>query len=131
MPGVRNPSRIERVNEGPLSRLELLYFARRVIEQQARASLAQVDRWIAVEQRREAERRTAEARRPAPPAWLMERGTGAGSPLTGIHKGGCPMAKGARVRPISEEDARRALYGNVELACPFCNPDTELRVIPG
>lgn len=61
----------------------------------------------------------------------MERGISAGSPLTGIHKGGCPMAMGVRVRPISEEDARRALYENVELACPFCNPDTELRVIPG
>ncbi|MFF0765963.1 hypothetical protein [Streptomyces sp. NPDC003737] len=34
------------------SRLELLRFARRVVVQQATASLAQIDGWIAVEERR-------------------------------------------------------------------------------
>ncbi|MEU7969446.1 hypothetical protein AB0D09_39305 [Streptomyces sp. NPDC049097] len=33
------------------SRLELLRFARRVVVQQATASLAQIDGWIAVEER--------------------------------------------------------------------------------
>ncbi|MFF4260327.1 DUF6233 domain-containing protein [Streptomyces sp. NPDC001663] len=39
------------------------------------------------------------------------------------------MAKGARVKGISEDMARRALYEHVE-ACPHCNPDTALQVIP-
>ncbi|WP_327744669.1 DUF6233 domain-containing protein [Streptomyces europaeiscabiei] len=111
------------------SRLELLRFARRVIVQQAEASLAQLDRWIAVEERREAERRRGEERRPLPPEWLIERGIGAGSPPARVHRGGCHMAKGARVKGISEDMARRALYEHVE-ACPHCNPDTALQVIP-
>ena len=119
------------MNESLSSRLELLYFARRVVEQQARASLAQLDAWIAVEKQREAERRMGEARRPPPPEWLVERGIGAGSPPSRIHKGGCHMATGVRVKAISEERVKRALYADVELACPHCNPDTELRVIPG
>ncbi|MBC9729671.1 DUF6233 domain-containing protein [Streptomyces sp. TRM68367] len=119
------------MNEALPSRLELLHFARRVVVQQARASLAQLDAWIAAEERREAERRTGEAQRPPPPEWLVERGIGAGSPPTRIHRGGCHMAQGVRVKAISEEQAKRALYADVELACPHCNPDTELRVIPG
>ncbi|RDD84074.1 hypothetical protein DVZ84_37115 [Streptomyces parvulus] len=43
---VNRPSIIERVSDTP-SRLELLQFTRRVVEQQARASLRQLDRWIA------------------------------------------------------------------------------------
>lgn len=111
------------------SRLELLHFARRVIVQQAQASLAQLDRWIAVEEEREAARRRAEDRRPPPPEWLLDRGIGAGRPSALIHQGGCAMAKGARIQPISESQARRALYEHVE-ACPFCNPDTALHVVP-
>ncbi|MFI1535527.1 DUF6233 domain-containing protein [Streptomyces anandii] len=110
------------------SRLDLLYFARRVVVQQARANLAQLDRWIAVEERREVERRMGEARRPKAPEWLVERGIGAGAPAVRIHAGGCHMAKGVRVQAVSEEEARRALYGHVE-ACSHCNPDTVLRVI--
>ncbi|WP_208614549.1 DUF6233 domain-containing protein [Streptomyces regalis] len=59
----------------------------------------------------------------------MERGIGAESPPVRVHQGWCDMAKGVRVKGISEDQARRALYGHVE-ACPFCNPDTALRVIP-
>ncbi|MCX4594978.1 DUF6233 domain-containing protein [Streptomyces sp. NBC_01340] len=112
-----------------LSRLELLHFARRVIVQQAQASLAQLDRWIAVEERREAERQRGDERRLPPPEWLLERGIGAGSPPARVHQGGCAVANGARVKPIIEDQARRALYEHVE-ACPFCNPDTALQVIP-
>jgi hypothetical protein len=39
------------------------------------------------------------------------------------------MANGVRIKPISGDQARRALYEHVE-ACPFCNPDTALQVIP-
>jgi hypothetical protein len=116
------------VTDSPPSRLDLLYFARRVVEQQARASLAQLDAWIAVERRREDERRNREARRPAPPEWLIERGIGVGAPPTRVHCGGCYMAPAVRVRPVTEDQARRALYEHVD-ACSHCNPDTELRVI--
>ncbi|MDQ0961969.1 hypothetical protein QFZ66_005847 [Streptomyces sp. B4I13] len=111
------------------SRLELLYFARRVIMQQAEASLAQVDRWIAVEEEREASQRRAAALRPKPAEWLIERSIGVGSPPTQVHRGGCPLARGVRVKAISEDQARRALYEHVS-ACSFCNPDTALQVIP-
>ncbi|MFJ2240434.1 DUF6233 domain-containing protein [Streptomyces sp. NPDC087859] len=73
--------------------------------------------------------RRPEDRRPPPPEWLLERGMGAGSPPALVHQGGCTMAKGVRIQPISEGQARRALYEHVE-ACPFCNPDTALHVIP-
>lgn len=107
----------------------MLRFARRVIVQQATATLAQIDRWIADEERRETERRTGEARRHRTPEWLMERGIGSGRPPTRIHRGGCHMAKGVRIKAITEEQARQALYAYVA-ACPHCHPDTALRVIP-
>ncbi|MFF8027426.1 hypothetical protein ACFZDJ_41290 [Streptomyces sp. NPDC007896] len=50
--------------------------------QQATASLAQIDQWIAVE-----ERRRGEARRSPPPEWLLEHGIGNGQP--GNPRGGC------------------------------------------
>ncbi|GAA3889995.1 hypothetical protein RCR19_33275 [Streptomyces sp. WAC07094] len=56
------------------SRLELLRFAWRVVVQQATASLAQIDGWIAVEERRGAERRRGDEMRPPPPEWVVERG---------------------------------------------------------
>ncbi|MFD8354916.1 hypothetical protein ACFV1X_39110 [Streptomyces coelicoflavus] len=56
------------------SRLELLHFTRRVVMQQATAALRQIDRWIAAEERREAERRLGEEKRPPPPAWLLQYG---------------------------------------------------------
>ncbi|MGW4518436.1 hypothetical protein ACWEO4_42525 [Streptomyces sp. NPDC004393] len=59
------------MNATPPSRLELLRFARRVVVQQATVALAQLDRWIAEEQRREAERRRARDMRPNPPEWLL------------------------------------------------------------
>ncbi|MGW2556834.1 hypothetical protein [Streptomyces sp. NPDC001635] len=56
------------------SRLELLRCARRVVVQQATASLAQIDGWIAVEERRGVERRRGDEMRPPPPEWVVERG---------------------------------------------------------
>ncbi|MFE2183523.1 DUF6233 domain-containing protein [Streptomyces sp. NPDC059455] len=82
-----------------------------------------------MEEQREAAERRAEERRPPPPEWLIERGIGAGSPPVRVHRGGCHMAQGVRVKAISEDQARRALYEYVE-ACPHCNPDTALQVIP-
>ena len=68
--------------------MELLHFARRVVVQQATAAPAQLDRWIAGEQRREAERRSREEMRPLPPEWLVERGLNKDN-LVAVHVGDC------------------------------------------
>ncbi|GAA3501364.1 hypothetical protein GCM10019016_084710 [Streptomyces prasinosporus] len=107
---VNRPSIIERVSDIP-SRLELLQFTRRVVEQQARASLRQLDRWIADEERREAERRQAEERRPPPPEWLIERGLDRSS-LVAVHTGDC-WGPGKRQMPATREQARDAIRQQV------------------
>jgi hypothetical protein len=126
-----NSPRLEHVNESGLTRLDMLRFTRRVVEEQAVRQLALIDRWIADEERREAEHRRGLQARPPAPEWLMERGIGQGAPVTRIHRGDCHMATGVRMKRITEEEAKRALYAHIELACPHCNPDTALRVIPG
>lgn len=65
---------------------------------------------------------------PAPvrPAWLAEYDISASHRLFQIHTGECAMT-GKRVRPISEDEARR---GIIEAgACQFCRPDAELGVL--
>jgi len=57
------------------------------------------------------------------------RGIGDGSPPVQVHRGGCHTAQGVRVKEITADQARRALYEHVE-AFSVCNPDTALRVIP-
>jgi hypothetical protein len=110
------------------SRLEMLRFARRVVEQQAKASLAQLDRWIAVEERRERERAEGEARRPPSAGWLLERGlSGAGRRGAYVHVGGCWNA-GSRSVAVSREEAVEALRHEVP-ACTHCRPDTELGLL--
>lgn len=119
------PSTIERVSDTP-SRLELLQFTRRVVEQQARASLRQLDRWIADEERRETERRQAEERRPPPPEWLIERGLDRSS-LLAVHTGDC-WDPGKRQMPTTREQARDAIRQQVP-ACSKCRPDTRLGLL--
>ncbi|MBX9392833.1 hypothetical protein K4749_04330 [Streptomyces sp. TRM72054] len=109
------------MNEVPPPRLELLRFARKVSVQQATAGLAQIDRWIADEERREAQRRVAEARRPPPPEWLIDRSPGGRHPMA-VHTGDCHMA-GKYARPATQQEARRALADSVP-ACTHCRPDT-------
>ncbi|WP_461712107.1 hypothetical protein [Streptomyces sp. DSM 41013] len=58
------------MNDSGPARLTLLRFLERV---QLR-DLDRTRRWIADEERREAERRRGIEDRPAPPAWLLERG---------------------------------------------------------
>lgn len=110
------------MNESP-SRLELLQFARRVVVQQATAALAQLDRWIADEERREAERKRGEEFRPAPPEWLIERGLNRNN-LVAVHRGDCWDAGKRRV-PATREQALDALRRQVP-ACSMCRPDTAL-----
>ncbi|MEV0016635.1 DUF6233 domain-containing protein [Streptomyces tendae] len=108
------------------SRLELLQFTRRVVEQQARASLRQLDRWIADEERRAAERRLAEERRPPPPEWLIERGLDR-TRLVAVHTADC-WDPGKRLIPATREQAREAIRQEVP-ACSKCRPDTRLGLL--
>jgi hypothetical protein len=112
-------------SEGPLSRLEALRFVRRVVEQQALRQLELIDRWIAQEERREAERRRGEEMRPAPPDWLLEHGlNGPQRQPVYVHAGACWNA-GDRSRPVTREQALHALQQQVP-ACSHCRPDTIL-----
>ncbi|MEZ7005025.1 DUF6233 domain-containing protein [Streptomyces sp. AD55] len=110
------------------SRLSLLRFARRVVEQQARANLDQLDRWIADEERREAERQRGEAMRPAAPEWLLQQGLNR-SNVNAVHAGDCwAAAKSGRCRPVSRGQAVEALRHEVP-ACVHCRPDTALGLL--
>ncbi|MEU9214824.1 DUF6233 domain-containing protein [Streptomyces sp. NPDC048415] len=109
-------------DSGP--RLDLLRFLERVQER----DLARTRRWIAEEERRETERRRGEQRRPPVPDWVLQLGIGQGRPPVSVHTGDCHMAKGSRVKPITEDQARRALYEHVP-ACTHCNPDAILGVL--
>ncbi|MFE7160554.1 hypothetical protein [Streptomyces sp. NPDC057636] len=51
------------MNDSSTSRLDMLRFARRIAVQQ----VEQIDRWIATEERREAERQRGEQARPPAP----------------------------------------------------------------
>ncbi|NJA56684.1 DUF6233 domain-containing protein [Streptomyces sp. NEAU-H3] len=106
------------------SRLDLLRFARRVVEQQAIASLRQLDGWIAAEEEREREAANREASRLAPPEWVAELSIGRDRRAILVHSGGCHMI-GKRSRGIARDQALRALAEGVE-ACDHCRPDTAL-----
>jgi hypothetical protein len=106
-----------------MPRLELLRFLRRVQVQQ----LEQTDRWIAAEEQRAAA--AARAERVAPPAdpgYVVSHGIGQDRRPFEVHVGDCRMAK--RTKPVSQEQARRALADGVE-ACAFCRPDTALGLL--
>ncbi|MHC3427154.1 DUF6233 domain-containing protein [Streptomyces sp. DT18] len=106
------------------SRLDLLRFAYRVVEQQARASLTQIAGWIAAEEERERAVAAREASRPAPPEWVAELSIGRDRRAILVHAGGCHMI-GKRSRGIARDQALRALAEGVE-ACDHCRPDTDL-----
>nr|WP_241844825.1 DUF6233 domain-containing protein [Streptomyces silvensis] len=89
--------------------------------------LRRLDVAIADAERREAERARGAARRPPVPDWVIEAGIGDG-PATYVHAGDCYAAKGHRMRGVTREQARRALYEQVP-ACPHCQPDSRLRVL--
>ncbi|MFD7184958.1 DUF6233 domain-containing protein [Streptomyces sp. NPDC059904] len=110
------------MNDSSVPRLAMLRFARRIAVQQ----LEQIDRWIATEERRGAERRHGEQARPPAPDWLIEMGLGGRDPVY-VHVGGCHMA-GKRSRGAEWDQALRAVTEGVD-ACPHCRPDTELGVL--
>ncbi|MFI7239649.1 DUF6233 domain-containing protein [Streptomyces cyaneofuscatus] len=105
------------------SRLDKLRFARAVAVQ----NLEQIDRWIADEERREAERQTAEAQRAAAePQWIIGL-TQDGRPEE-VHAPDCTMAGQRQQRTVTVDQAREALVQGVA-ACAFCRPDTELGIL--
>ncbi|MFA3840556.1 DUF6233 domain-containing protein [Streptomyces aureus] len=110
------------MNDSPVPRLDMLRFARRIAVQQ----VEQIDRWIASEERREAERRHGEQAGPPAPDWLIEMGLGGRDPVY-VHVGGCHMA-GKRSRGVERDQALRAVTEGVD-ACPHCRPDTELGLL--
>ncbi|MFI1004915.1 DUF6233 domain-containing protein [Streptomyces galbus] len=115
------------MNDEP-SRLQLLRFARRVVVQQATAALEQIDGWIAVEERREAERLRGEETRPAPPEWLIQHGLNRTN-VDAVHTGECwAAAKSGRCRPATRQQAVEALRQQVP-ACVHCRPDTALGIL--
>ncbi|MEE1930840.1 DUF6233 domain-containing protein [Streptomyces sp. TRM 70351] len=111
------------------SRLQLLHFTRRVVVQQATAALAQVDGWIAAEERREAERRRGQQNRPTPPDWLVQYGRDRTS-VEAVHTGDCwAVAKSKRrCRPATRQQAADALRQQAP-PCPCCRPDTALGIL--
>ncbi|MFF9766823.1 DUF6233 domain-containing protein [Streptomyces sp. NPDC053086] len=114
-------------DDRPLTRLDMLRFARRVVEHQAARQLALMDRWIADEERREAERKRRLAVRQALPEWLIERGLNGRSAVY-VHVGGCTGA-GERAKGVGREQAVRALTDEGVPACPLCRPDTALGIL--
>jgi hypothetical protein len=108
------------VNDSSASRLDQLLFLKRVQEQ----DLERTRRWIAAEERRQAERRRGIEARPPAPDWLIERGLDGHSPAVYVHVGGCHMA-GKRSKGVERDQALRALTDGVP-ACTHCRPDSEL-----
>ncbi|MFF3740910.1 DUF6233 domain-containing protein [Streptomyces sp. NPDC002566] len=90
--------------------------------------IAQVDDWIAEEERKAAERRRGIEARPPAPDWLVELSPGGRHPVQ-VHAGGCPPA-GKRPRGVNREEALRRLAEGVP-ACGHCRPDTELGFLNG
>ncbi|WP_217241265.1 DUF6233 domain-containing protein [Streptomyces sp. AC555_RSS877] len=115
------------MNDEP-SRLQMLRFARRVVVQQATTALAQLDEWIAVEERREAERRRGEEMRPPPAEWLIQYGLNHTN-VDAVHTGECwAAAESGRCRPVTRQQALEALRQQVP-ACVHCRPDTALGIL--
>ena len=111
------------MNDTVPSRLALLRFLERVQER----DLARTRRWIADEERREAERQRGVQARPPAPKWLLDMGLNPQAPPLYVHVGDCWNA-GKRSRAISRDQARRALANGVK-ACPQCQPDTALGML--
>ncbi|MFE5774002.1 DUF6233 domain-containing protein [Streptomyces sp. NPDC056485] len=88
-----------------------------------RGELSRAERALNTAEEREA---LAARRRPPaePPAWLIERGIGAGRLPVRVHAGGCWDSR-KRCTAITIDQARRALAEGIQ-ACPHCRPDTAL-----
>lgn len=101
----------------------------RFLERVQAADLERTRRWIAEEERRQAERQRGLEARPPVPDWVVEQALNRDALPVAVHVGGCRMA-GKRVRPVDRETALRARAAGVE-ACTHCQPDGELGFLDG
>lgn len=99
----------------------------RFLERVQLRDLARTRRWIADEERSEAERRRGAEGKPPPPDWLLEQGLNREAPPVYVHVGDC-WNTGTRSKGIEREQARRAIAEGVQ-ACPQCRPDSVLRML--
>ncbi|MFF8784878.1 DUF6233 domain-containing protein [Streptomyces sp. NPDC015125] len=97
----------------------------RVLETWLHLTLKEVRQAIVVAQQREAQQQRTTP--PPPPDWVVQPGIGRDAHPVAVHVGGCGAA-GQRARPISREQAVRALTEGIE-ACGLCRPDTELGIL--
>ncbi|MFG2747990.1 DUF6233 domain-containing protein [Streptomyces xanthophaeus] len=105
------------------SRLDLLRFLERVQV----GDLERTRAWIAAEETRLAQQ-AARLPPPPPPEWELELDLGRRPSM--VHAGGCTMGgKGLRARPLTREEALRALGVERIPPCPYCSPDTMLGVL--
>ncbi|MFD6880261.1 MULTISPECIES: DUF6233 domain-containing protein [unclassified Streptomyces] len=110
------------VPDSSTARLDLLRF----LERGQVRDLERTRDGIAIEEQllaASAERRPA----PAPPAWLVEHGIGAGPPAVRVHTGDCWDTR-TRCKPTTADAARRALGEGIP-TCPHCRPDTALGIL--
>ncbi|MFE2554088.1 DUF6233 domain-containing protein [Streptomyces sp. NPDC059355] len=91
-----------------------------------RGELVRAERALNTAEEREA---LAARRRPPadPPAWLIERGIGAGRLPVRVHAGTCWDAR-KRCAALSTDEARRALVEQIP-PCPHCRPDVALGML--
>ncbi|MFH8577095.1 DUF6233 domain-containing protein [Streptomyces zaomyceticus] len=111
----------EELSSPELEKLQLLH---RVQLRQ----LEQTERWIGTELARLHERA---ARRPLPdgPTLVVSYLREGGQPvMDSVHLGDCRMAS-KHVRPLTDEQARRALAVDGIRACEICRPDAELGIL--
>ncbi|MBP2583370.1 hypothetical protein J3A78_003848 [Streptomyces sp. PvR006] len=117
------------MSEG-LSRLQKL----RVVREWQAHALARTDAAIAEE-----EQRHAALQRPAPTAapplhggeWAVGLLRKGGRPVPAeVHRGDCRM-HGGRSRPLTREEAIRAMTVDDIPPCPYCRPETDLGLLDG
>lgn len=101
----------------------------RFLERVQIADLERTRRWIAEEERRQAERQRGLEARPPVPDWILEHGLNRDGPPVAVHVGGCYMAR-KRWKGVPRDVALRALAEGVE-ACTHCRPDAVLGYLDG
>ncbi|MFE0420668.1 DUF6233 domain-containing protein, partial [Streptomyces tendae] len=86
-----------------------------------------IDTKIAVIEQRQPEEEHGRRHRPAPAAWIVELGIGAGRPPLQVHAGDC-LVSGKRRRPVDRDEARRLLTEGLEVR-DHCQPDIQLHIL--
>ncbi|MEU3918973.1 DUF6233 domain-containing protein [Streptomyces sp. NPDC029004] len=92
--------------------------------------LRRTDETIAELERLEAAAdRAARTQPPAPPGWKLAMQRPGGRPTPdAVHTSDCGMT-GTHTKPLTREQALRAITEEGITACPYCRPDTDLGVL--